>query len=199
MSRIAAPTTVLRAACAVIALLVAAHLATDLKFFDLLEESNLPTWVSQAQFLLAAVACSAAALQDERARTAWLLLAAVMTFFSLDEVAMIHERLEDQGSVELALLVVEPLLGVALVAVVYGTLRGRVDRQVLLLLGAAVASLVLAQACSAINGVAEPTGFVYDLLAILEEVFELLSGTFVLAAALGPASTSPRHRTSTTP
>jgi hypothetical protein len=172
----------------VIALLVAAHLATDLKLFDLLEESNLPTWFSQAQFLLAAGACTAAALQDQRARTAWLLLAAVMTFFSLDEVAMIHERLEDHASVELALLVVEPLLGLALVAVVYTALRGRVDRGVLLLLGAAVLSLVLAQAASAINGVAEPTGFVYDLLAILEEVFEVLSGSFVLAAALARLS-----------
>lgn len=171
-----------------IALLVAAHLVTDLKLFDLLEESNLPTWISQAQFLAAAAACTAAALADQRARTAWLLLAAVMTFFSLDEVAMIHERLEDQASVEVGLLVVEPLLGIALVAVVYAALRGRVERRVLVLLGAAVVSLVLAQASSAINGVAEPTGFVYDLLAILEEVFELLSGTFVLAAALGQSS-----------
>ncbi|MEA2387209.1 MAG: hypothetical protein QOJ22_1383 [Thermoleophilaceae bacterium] len=188
MTRVPAPTTVVYAACAVLALLVAAHLATDLKLFDLLEESNLPTWFSQAQFLLAAGACTAAALQDQRARTAWLLLAAVMTFFSLDEVAMIHERLEDHASVELALLVVEPLLGLALVAVVYTALRGRVDRGVLLLLGAAVLSLVLAQAASAINGVAEPTGFVYDLLAILEEVFEVLSGSFVLAAALARLS-----------
>ena len=178
----------LRASCVVIALLVAAHLVTDLKLFNLLEESNLPTWFSQAQFLLAAGACAVAATRDERARTAWLLLAAVMAFFSLDEVAMIHERLEDQGSVELALLVVEPLLGLALIAVVYTALRGRVDSRVLTLLGAAVVTLVLAQASSAINGVAEPTGFVYDLLAILEEVFEMLTGALVLVAALGQSS-----------
>ena len=184
-------TAVLPAACAVIALLVGAHLVTDLKVFNLLEESNLPTWFSQAQFLLAAGACVAAAMRDEDARRGWLLLAGVSALFSLDEVAMIHERLEDQGSVELALLVVEPLLGVALVAVVYATLRGRVDRRVLVFLGAAVVSLALAQASSAINGVAEPTGFVYDLLAILEEVFEMLTGTLVLVGALG----HPRKRT----
>ena len=171
-----------------IALLVAADLATDLKLFDLLEESNLPTWFSQAQFLLAAGACASAGMQDPQARRAWLLLAVAMTFFSLDEVAMIHERLEDHGSVELDLLVVEPLLGLALVAVVYGTLRGRVERRVLVLLGAAGVILVLAQASSAIDGVAEPDGFVYDLLATLEEVFEFLTGSFVLAAALGQSS-----------
>jgi hypothetical protein len=178
----------LRAACVVIVLLVAADLATDLKLFNMLEESNLPTWFSQAQFLLAAGACTAAGLRDARARTAWFLLAGVMTFFSLDEVAMIHERLEDQGSVEIALLVVEPLLGLALVAVVYAALRNRVEKRVLMILGAAVVSIVLAQACSAIAGVAEPTGFVYDALAILEEVFEMLTGTFVLVAALGQSS-----------
>ena len=129
MPRDDAPTLVFRAACAVIALLVAGHLVTDLKVFDLLEESNLPTWFSQAQFLLAAGACAAAALQDPRARTAWFLLAAVMTFFSLDEVATIHERLEAHASVELALLVVEPLLGLALIATVYAALRGRASRR----------------------------------------------------------------------
>ena len=184
---------VLPAAFAVIALLVAAHLVTDLKVFDLLEESNLPTWFSQAQFLLAAGACIAAAMRDEHARPGWLLLAGVSALFSLDEVAMIHERLEDQGSVELALLVVEPLLGAALVAVVYATLRSRADTRVLLFLGAAVVSLALAQASSAINGVAEPTGFVYDLLAILEEVFEMLTGTLVLVGALRHAPKRTRH------
>lgn len=185
LSRSDPRTAVLPAACAVIALLVAAHLVSDLKVFNLLEESNLPTWFSQAQFLLAAGACIAAAMRDERTRTGWLLLAGVSALFSLDEVAMIHERLEDQGSVEIALLVVEPLLGIALVAVVYAALRGRADRRALLFLGAAVVALALAQASSAINGVAEPTGFVYDLLAILEEVFEMLTGTLILVGALG--------------
>jgi hypothetical protein len=191
VTRALASNNVLRAACALIALLVAADLATHLTFFNVLEESNLPTWFSQAVFLLAAGACTVAALQDERARTAWLLLAAAMTFFSLDEVAMIHERIEDHGDIELALLGVEPLLGIALIVGVYAVLRSRVEKRVLLLLGAATLALVLAQVTSAIDGVAEPTGFVYDLLAILEEVFEMLTGTLVLVAALTQAAPDP--------
>jgi hypothetical protein len=127
-------------------------------------------------------------LRDERAQTAWYLLAGVMTFFSLDEVAMIHERLEDRHGTELALLVVQPLAGVVIVAVIYGALRGRVVGRVLALLGAALGTLVLAHASGAINHLAEPTGFVYDALAVVEEVCEMLTGTFVLVAALTQSS-----------
>ena len=170
---------------------MALHLVTNLQLFDLLRESNVPTWFSQAQFLAAGAVCAAVALRDDEARTAWLLLAATMTFFSFDEVAMIHERLEDRHGTEVALLVIQPLVGLVLIAVVYATLRGRVTGRVLEYLGAALVSLVMAHATSAVNGVAEPTGFVYDLLAVLEEVFEMLTGTLVLVAGLaglGPQS-----------
>lgn len=179
---------VLRASCGVIALLVALHVATDAKVFDLLRESNLPTWFSQAQFLAAGAVCAFVGLRDEYARTAWYLLAGVMTFFSLDEVAMIHERLEDRQGTELALLVVQPLAAVVIVAAIYRALRGRVVGRVLALLGVALGSLVLAQVSGAINHLAEPTGFVYDALAVIEEVGEMLTGTFVLVAAVTQSS-----------
>ena len=156
--------------------------------FDLLRESNLPTWFSQAQFLAAGAVCAFVGLRDEYARTAWYLLAGVMTFFSLDEVAMLHERVEDRQGADLAILVLEPLAGIAVVAAVYSALRGRVAGRVLSFLGAALASLVFAHAAGAINHAAEPTGFVYDILAIIEEVGEMLTGTFVLVAALTQSS-----------
>ena len=167
---------------------MAAHVLTDAKLFDLLRESNVPTWFSQAQFLAAGAACAAVAISEAPARTAWMLLAATMTFFSLDEVAMLHERLEHKSDTEFVVLVVQPLLGLVLVALIYRELRVGVTGRVLKLLGGGLVALVLAHASSAISSVTDPTGFVYDLLAVLEEVFEMLTGTFVLVAALAQSS-----------
>ena len=169
-------------------MLVAAHVLTDAKLFDLLRESNVPTWFSQAQFLAAGAACAAVAMSKAPARTAWILLAATMTFFSLDEVAMLHERLEHRSDTEFVVLVVQPLLGLLLVALIYRELRVGVTGRVLKLLGCGLVALVLAHASSAVSSVTDPTGFAYDLLAVLEEVFEMLTGTFVLVAALTQSS-----------
>jgi len=187
LARLPAPRTVFTYACVTIAALVALHLATDSKIFDLYREANIPTWVSSAQFLLAGFVCIVCAVQDERAFRAWLVLAVPMTYFSLDEVAMIHERAEDHANIDLALLVFEPLIGLVLIAVVYSALRNVATKQVMMLLGGALVSLVLAQATSAIAEVADATGTAFDVLAILEEVFELLTGTFVLVAAMTQA------------
>lgn len=58
-------------------------------------ESSLATWYSSMLWAVAAVLawrCRAAGPQGRTARV-WLALAAVFVFFSIDEVAMVHERL----------------------------------------------------------------------------------------------------------
>jgi hypothetical protein len=63
------------------------------------DESNLPTWFSSAQLLLVALGLGLLAARDVRRpllRTAPLLLGpAFFLLLSLDEVAMLHERLGD--------------------------------------------------------------------------------------------------------
>jgi hypothetical protein len=180
---------VLTAACVAIALLVAADLATGSSLFDLAAESNVPTWFSQAQFLLAGLACAEVAVDGENVRLMWSLVAFVMGFFSLDEVAKIHERIEDRAGDALALLVVEPVVGLALVLALYAVARGHLKGPPLVFLALAAAALVLAEGVAAVNGDD------YEALAITEEVFEMLTGTLVLVAAL---AVSPRRTRSHT-
>jgi hypothetical protein len=57
-------------------------------------ESSLPTWYSSMLWGVAAVLawrCRDAS-EDSRAANTWLFLALVFAFFSIDEIAMIHER-----------------------------------------------------------------------------------------------------------
>jgi hypothetical protein len=174
----------LAAEAVLVALHIPARAADAAKIVRMDEEANLPTWFSSSQFLIAALACAALAASDAARRTAWGALGAVMLFFSLDEIAEIHERVEDKvGDADLALLVLQPLVGVAVLLVVWRGLStlGPQPRRFLLF---ALAAAVAAQAMSVVSGDEIPDdAFGYTIQA-LEEVFELLTGTFVLVAAL---------------
>lgn len=66
--------------------------------FDLVAEQNLPAWFSGSQFLFLALLAMvrSAQLRDRsrhRFRRFYLLMAAVFLFFSLDEIASVHENL----------------------------------------------------------------------------------------------------------
>lgn len=169
------------------ALLVALHVparaADAAKIVRMDEESNLPTWFSSSQFLLAGLACLAMAVSDRSRRSAWGALGAVMAFFSLDEIAEIHERVEDKLDADLALLVLQPLVGVAILLVVWRGLAslGETPRRLLLL---ALLAAVAAQGMSVLSGDEIPDEALGYVLQALEEIFEMLTGTFVLVAAL---------------
>ncbi|MGH3112938.1 MAG: hypothetical protein ACRDOP_05675 [Gaiellaceae bacterium] len=79
------------------ALVVALHVLNELggwekRLFDLTEEQNLPTWLNSVQFAGAALAAALAA-EVARRRLAWRALAAILLFFSLDELALVHEEI----------------------------------------------------------------------------------------------------------
>jgi hypothetical protein len=72
-------------------------------FIDLNGEQNLPTWYSSVQWFLVAALLGVFAWKNVGMREAgsWLLLAlpSVFLFFSLDEVAQIHEWLGDKSDI----------------------------------------------------------------------------------------------------
>ena len=161
------------------------------------EETNLPTWLSSAQFLLAGVACLVAASYQDNARP-WLALALVLTAFSADEIAMFHERIETRAGAQAVILATVPVLAAGGVAMAR-SLRGSVSREGALLLFGAAVSIVLAQAAGACVEVFDITGVGFDVLAIAEELLELLTGALALTAAVNSVEgASPRRTRSRT-
>jgi hypothetical protein len=68
------------------------------QMFNLDLEGNLPTWLASAQFLAVAAAAGLLARQRRgRERLAALALGLVFAFFSLDEVALVHEKLAEHA------------------------------------------------------------------------------------------------------
>jgi hypothetical protein len=83
------------------AVVVALHVVNEVggyyaQMFNLDLEQNLPTWLSSAQFLGVGIAAATLARRTEaRERLASLVLAVVFFYFSLDEVALVHEKLAE--------------------------------------------------------------------------------------------------------
>ena len=62
--------------------------------FNLDEEQNLPTWLSSSQFLGVAIASALVArMTVDRERLAAFALSLIFVYFSMDEVAVAHEKL----------------------------------------------------------------------------------------------------------
>jgi hypothetical protein len=62
--------------------------------FNLDEEQNLPTWLSSSQFLGVAIASALVARKAvDRERLAAFALSIIFVYFSMDEVALAHEKL----------------------------------------------------------------------------------------------------------
>lgn len=183
--RLPAEGTHLKALLATAAALIVLHLiglAAGSSLLRLDSEGNIPTWVQASVFLVAGCACFLAASQRGRARRGWLLLGLVLTAFSLDEVARLHERLETRGGA-IVMLGVEPILALTVTGIIWSALRS-LARPALWLLGAAVASVLCAELASLVNEELGATGAGEQVLAVAEEIFELLTGGLVLTAAL---------------
>jgi hypothetical protein len=172
---------------AAIALLAAAHAINRVTFdSDLLRldlEANVPTWASSMLFGLAGLASvvvGAAARQR-----LWIGLGALVLALSIDELAALHERLSGQLGADAAEWIVQPLAGLAAIALLVAVGRqagGSVQR----LLLAAVAALVLGHLAELATPAPEE-GPVAAALKILEESLEMLVAAFVLGAAVAHA------------
>jgi hypothetical protein len=166
-------------------------------FLDVDQEGNLPTWLSSVGLLscaaLAALVPAVGRPREPRPRR-WLLLAAALAIASLDEMAMMHERLANRlhaapGAGELLAYAPAALglvLAAAFLVAMVPLLRALPGptRAALLAAGALYAAgagaLGLASTALAARGGA---GLAGDALATLEALLELL-GTSLLLHAL---------------
>jgi hypothetical protein len=165
--------------------------------FDADVEGNSFTWASSVATFTVALAAALHAAAFESHRREFGLLAVIAAWFSLDDVAIIHERaalkvgedvlgLPDYAAVRLWLIAYLPLL--LLVGLVLWRLADEspppADRAVRLGLGLLVASIPVEIAGLVTRRVADDgTDVPEDFRIVLEEGLEL-GGWIVLAAAL---------------
>jgi hypothetical protein len=171
--------------CAVFVVIHVVNVATaDQDFLRINEEQNVWTWLISLVFAAAAASAWAfGALQQPGARWPWTTVGGVMLLLSADEVAMFHERIETDVSEDLSLLLLQPLLALAALALFIRLMRA-LEREARRLVGLAAAALVLAQAGSTVDSETEEPAGIDAVHDVVEEVLEVSVPTFVLAATL---------------
>jgi hypothetical protein len=167
------------------------HVAGDGRFLSVDQEQNLPTWARSLLYAFAAAACLTAARWGTEHRRIWLWLGLLLALFSLDDVAMGHEWLEDQGHGHALITIWEPVAAVLVLAVFWAAHRALPSPQRTLVVLAGV-SLVLGQICSSLGDEVHVHGEVV-LLSLLEQSFEAMVGVLLLAAAAEPAQRALRR------
>ena len=146
-------------------------------------EQSLWTWVTSTLFAASALsALGVMVLQVHGARWPWAAMAGLMLALSADEVAVIHERLEEASS-QLSFLVLQPLLALAAVGL-FIRLMHALEGDSRGWLGLAAGALVLAQLGSTLVAEIGVPHAVEVGQAISEELLEMLVPAFVLAATL---------------
>lgn len=164
--------------------------------FDFADEMSIPTWFSQALFLVASsLAFLLAYLERSKAaRKIWKVLAIVMLLGSVDEVAAIHESIlqvihislfEDNPPTLLAnaWVIIIPIILVFALAVLY-KMYANLPRQVVRVLIAAFSvyfiGAVIVELISSIS--TERSFFEQGILAAVEESLEVLGLIMVVFA-----------------
>jgi hypothetical protein len=164
------------------------------------EESNVPTWYSSSQLLLIALLLAPLAVRDVRLRAprTWplVLVPAFFALLSLDEAAMLHERLGDWARQEAHvgeglrtgpwMFVYGPLIGALLLAAFHAGwpyLRGR--RRALRLLGVGVVAFgVVAVGFEFAGNFVAEGSLAQKGLGFLEEIGEMAAATLLAWGAL---------------
>jgi hypothetical protein len=194
-SRLAAHERVVAVGMAAIAVALVLHginsATVDGRFLHVDMEQNLPTWARSLLYAAAAAACLVVARRGASHRGIWLGLGLFMAAFSLDDVVMGHEWLEDQGEGHALITIWEPLAAVLVLWAFGAAFRrfGQPQRGLVLLAGV---SLVAGQACSSLGERVHAHAEIVAL-SCLEQSFEALVGIFVLAAAWEPARAALRR------
>jgi hypothetical protein len=192
----------------------------DISTFSADEDGNTFAWASSVATYTAALMAFALAFLDRRRRGRMLVLAALLAFFSLDDILRVHEWVEGQAVERLETLLsfdpeygrlIWPLLFFPMLATAFivlwqlsRTLAGEPARAIRIGLGLLVLG-VLAEAASAAIHVEErfAGGFIDGLEVAVEEGAEL-AGWILIATALTAtvvqalrSNTRPRHPAST--
>lgn len=169
--------------------------------FRLGAESNLPTWYSTAQLLLIAIVLGVLAWRDVslRDRRTWLLALPTVLFLllSLDEAAMLHERLgwmyERAKGTEVGLrtapwlLLAVPIYAVLAIAAFKAAKRylaNRPDVRTLVWIGGGLFAASAIGLESLGNALPTTDAMGRRVLGVFEEVGEMAAATTLLWAAL---------------
>ena len=123
-------------------------------------------------------------------RAVWVAMSVLCAALAVEGVAQIHGRLEDSTGYDLQMLVVQPIVALLVIGVFVVCYR-RLPSPERYLLAAAVACLVLAQLVSTANGQLDLPYAGIVVASVLEESFEILTATLLLAAPLGLALRLP--------
>lgn len=160
------------------------HATVQNRIVDFDEESNLPTWLSSSQFLLAAVAAFVGVAWSERrsAQIAWASVAIFALVMSIDEVAVLHEEVGTRLGDKTTLSVVQPAAALVALGLLLGA-ASVVARSAARALGRAATALVVSQASATFAGL-YGTGDALFALETVEDFTEVLTGTFLFVAAL---------------
>jgi hypothetical protein len=153
----------------------------DSRTFDLNDERTLPAYWSAALLVLAAAFTSALVLSARRRGLSPLLLVGLAAFFAIlgaDEVAAVHERVQDRTGVkgQVFLLPFAAFAGLALLHLLV-RLRRPLPR---MLLVAGVAAWGIAQVMDVLH---TPSGGALDYLIVPEETGEM-AGSALLALGM---------------
>lgn len=177
------------------AVVVVLHVANEVsgankRLFDLDKEQNLPTWLSSVQLFSAGLCAWLVSLRAlGRERLAWRGLAAILSFVSLDELALIHEEVVEHVTGDPAAdlwwwPVLYLPLGAALIAAFWVAVR--TVRNVLGSATAFVAGFVLLGVSIALDTAATQyvdNRWLFSPSLVVEEALEL-SGSAVLVCVL---------------
>lgn len=171
----------------IVALNVLNDVALHGAFLDLNRETNPPTWFRSELFFVSAIACMIA-WHGGQNRRIWGALAFAMLFFSLDDVAGIHDRVEEIEGMETLARAGEAGIGLLVLVAAFAAIRKLPHRPAGFIV-AALLLLSLAGGSALLNDqLDEQSGAVHNLLVLAEQWGEMLVGTLVLAAAAEPAA-----------
>jgi hypothetical protein len=167
----------------------------DSRTFDLNDERTLPAYWSAALLMLAAVFTAALVLSARRRGLSPLLLIGLAVFFAIlgaDEVAAVHERVQDRTGVkgQVFLLPFAAFAGLALLHLLV-RLRRPLPRALLV---AGVAAWGIAQVMDVLH---TPSGGALDYLIVPEETLEMAGSALLaigmLLAGREPNAPPPEH------
>lgn len=147
-------------------------------------ERTVWTWLTSTLFAAAALSAAAfAAMQRGGARRPWVAAAVLMVALSLDEVATLHESIEEEGGSQLSLFLIQPLIALVVIALLVRLSRdlGRDER--LWMVFAAVV-LAVAQVGSMVDSEVELPHVLHEGWRSAEELLEMLVPAFLLAATV---------------
>lgn len=150
--------------------------------------AELPTWLNSVPFAGAALAAALAA-EVARRRLAWWALAAVLLFFSLDELALVHEEIiecltyESGGEPWFGPLFYTPIAAACLLAFAVAARDARHARSVRLFpAGFACLGVALVLDGAAARYMDEP--WLWHPSVVVEESLELLGPVLLAAVAV---------------